>query len=478
VRIEIPRLVIAAPSSGSGKSTVATGLMAALRRLPGSAAVQGFKVGPDYIDPGYHSVATDRPARNLDTWMVPVRRVLESFGRAAAGADVAVVEGVMGLFDGYSGSDDAGSTAEVAKILRAPVILVIDVRKMARSAAAVALGCARFDRALNVAGVICNNVGSPRHAAWVAEAIEAVGLPVLGCLPRQPELAVPERHLGLHTAIERQDEARAFIDNAARLVARHIDVPGVLRIARQAPPLDLPDTSEAWRRDPAAPPTGVRIAVAYDEAFCFYYTDNFDLLRAAGAEMAFFSPLASDRLPAGCSGLYLGGGYPELYADRLTANDRLWQSVRAAARAGMPIYAECGGLMVLSTALVDQTGQEYLMAGVLPGRARMLGRLTMGYRIVTARHDSILLARGEQVRGHEFHYSDWVERPDALPAAYDVVRHVGEDPTPEGFVRGNLLASYIHLHFASRPDMAERWVAACQAWQQSHPRGGSSQDEA
>jgi cobyrinic acid a,c-diamide synthase len=475
MRIEAPRLVIAAPASGCGKSTITSGLMAATVRR--GLRVQGYKVGPDYIDPGYHTAATGRAARNLDTWMVPADRVLGIFGRAMEGADLAIVEGVMGLFDGYGGKDDAGSTAEVARLLSAPVILVLDVRRMARSAAAMALGYREFDRRLNVAGVICNNVASPRHAAWVTEAIDDIGLPVLGCIPRQPELRIPERHLGLHTAVERTAEVEAFLEHAAEIVTRYVDLDRLLAIAHRSPALDISHPTLAsgsnghW--SPAVRPSkeraGLPLAVARDEAFCFYYADNFDLLRSAGAEIVFFSPLRATHLPKGCAGLYLGGGYPELYADQLAGNQPLMQAVRAAAGSGMPVYAECGGLMYLTHSLRDLAGVEHPMAGVLPGQSRMCEQLTMGYRMATARRDSVLLACGDQVRGHEFHYSDWIGFPDQRrSAAYDVVRHTGEEPWAEGYAVGNVLASYIHLHLASRPGMAERWVAACRVYQRSH----------
>ncbi len=463
MRIEIPRLVIAAPASGSGKSTVASGLMAALRGA-GGHTVQGFKVGPDYIDPGYHAAATGRPARNLDTWMVPPARVLSSFGRAVAGVHIAIVEGVMGLFDGYHARDEEGSTAQVAKLLGAPVILVLDVRKMARSAAAMALGYRSFDPQLNVAGVVCNNVGSARHAVWVREAVESVGLPVLGCIPRHEALRIPERHLGLHTAVERAGEVQAFLRSASEMVMRHVDLERLWALARQAPPLDVPSDAPMAAE---APP--VRLAVARDEAFCFYYEDNFDFLRSAGAEPVFFSPLCAPTLPEDIAGLYLGGGYPELYAAQLADNLTLCRAVRAAADAGLPIYAECGGLMYLAQGLSDLAGGVYQMAAVLPGRTRMRSQLVMGYRMARARRDSVLLRQGEQVRGHEFHYSDWVDCPDDMPHAYDVVRCEGEAECSEGFAQNNILASYTHLHFAARPGMAERWVQACRMWRQSRP---------
>ncbi|NDJ77161.1 MAG: cobyrinate a,c-diamide synthase [Chloroflexi bacterium] len=462
VKIETPRLVIAAPASGSGKSTIATGLMAALSR---DHAVQGFKVGPDYIDPGYHTAATGRVSRNLDTWMVPIPAVQATFARATADTDIAIIEGVMGLFDGYETKTESGSTAEVAKLLSAPVILVLDVGKMARSAGALALGYRDFDPALNVAAVICNNVGSDKHALWVTEAVESIGLPVLGCIPRTPELRIPERHLGLHTAVERTAEVQAFLSHAAELVTQHIDLDRLWQIARAVPSLAI-DLREI---ESEAGPV-VQLGVARDEAFCFYYEDNFDLLRLAGAEVVFFSPLHDDRLPEGIAGLYLGGGYPELYAAQLAGNTPMLSAIRAAIQAGMPVYAECGGLMALTQSITDLSGTTYPMIGVLPGQSHMRERLTMGYRNITADRDTLLLPQGEQTRGHEFHYSDWVGAMDNIPRAYRITPRLREDVRFEGYAHGNLLASYVHLHFGAHPALATNCVRACQAWQAEQER--------
>jgi cobyrinic acid a,c-diamide synthase len=310
VKVKIPRLVIAAPASGCGKSTVATGLMVA---LSDDHVVQGFKVGPDYIDPMYHTAASGRASRNLDTWMVPQAQVKATFARATADADLAIIEGVMGLFDGYEAKTESGSTAEVAKLLRAPVILVLNVAKMARSAGAMALGYRDFDPELDVAGVICNNVGSDRHAQWVTEAVEAVGLPVLGCVPKTKTLRIPERHLGLYTAVERLAEVETFLGHAKGLMAQHVDLDRLWAIARRAAALEVGQDG-ILSHDRRSRATVVRLAVARDEAFCFYYEDNLDLLRSAGAKMVFLSPLRDAALPEGTAGLYLGGGYPELYA--------------------------------------------------------------------------------------------------------------------------------------------------------------------
>lgn len=457
MKVTIPRLVVAAPSSGSGKSTIATGLMAALAR---EHVVQGFKVGPDYIDPGYHTAAAGRVSRNLDTWMVPIPQVLAGFGRAVAGADIAVVEGVMGLFDGYDAKTEQGSTAQVAKLLHTPAVLVIDVGKMARSAGAIALGYRDFDPDLNVAGVICNNVGSEKHAMYVTQAIESIGLPVLGCVPRNALLRIPERHLGLQTAVERTAEIDAFLKLAGDIVAQHVDMEKLWQIAQSAKNFEViePHFNQNFKI-PSEPP--VRIGVARDEAFCFYYEDNFDLLEEAGAELIFFSPLRDETLPYKLDGLYLGGGYPELYAAELANNGSMMVAIRQAIQAGLPTYAECGGLMFLTESITDMEGVMYPMIGVVPGRSQMVGKLTMGYRRVTAVVDNILMPSNTETRGHEFHYSDWLDRPENLTYAYQVSPRMWERIRREGYVDGHLLASYVHLHFGANRELPNQFVSSC-----------------
>lgn len=459
MRIDIPRLLIGAPSSGSGKSTITIGLMAA---LADSHRVQGFKVGPDYIDPGYHTAATGRISRNLDSWMLPADEVSRAFARTARDADIAIIEGVMGLYDGFNALSEEGSSAHLAKLLQAPVVLVLDVGKMARSAGALALGYRDYDPQLNLAGVICNRVGSPRHAQWVRQAVEGVGIPVLGCIPKSAALNIPERHLGLLMAEERHREVQALINSCAELFRDNIDLDRLWQIAASAAPLelDLPEDSQ--------PPAPVcRIAVARDEAFCFYYEDNLDALRQAGAEVVFFSPLRDTGLPSGCAGIYLGGGYPELYAAQLAQNVTIRREIAVAASRGMPVYAECGGLMVLTEYLLDLEGVSHEMIGLLPGHARMVERLVMGYREVTALQDSPVLAKGAMARGHEFHYSEWINQAqEEKSRAYVItprssVEHTG---IGEGYIDRNVLASYVHLHFGSNPIIPQRLVNSCGVW--------------
>lgn len=419
--------------------------------------VQGFKVGPDYIDPGYHTAATGRASRNLDTWIIPPGRVKELFSRSQTDADISIIEGVMGLFDGYDGRTESGSTAEVAKLLCSPVVLVIDAGSMARSAGAVALGFRQFDPDLNLAGVIVNNMAGAAHAQWVTESIQSVGSNVLGCIPHSEELCVPERHLGLYTAGERGAATSQFVEAARDVVRQHVDLSALESLAHSAP--EIKAAIQPVRKNPS-----VRIAVARDEAFCFYYEDNFDLLREAGAELVFFSPLYDHSLPAGVSGLYLGGGYPELYAAQLADNKAMRASLQMGVSAGIPTYAECGGLMSLAEYYVDGSGTEYPMAGVLSGYTRLTGRLKMGYREVIALQANAMLKKNEKARGHEFHYSEWIRLESDNAFAYTIQPRLGGEPQPEGFSKKNLLASYVHLHFASNPNLAGNFVNACQAW--------------
>lgn len=458
MQVNIPCIVISAPMSGSGKSTITTGLMAALAE---DHIVQGFKVGPDYIDPGYHTLACKRVSRNLDTWMVSHERVKQSFAMASQDADIAVIEGVMGLYDGYDALSEDGSTAQVAKLVDAPVILVIDVGKMARSAGAIALGFQNFDPDLRFGGVICNNVASQNHATWVTQAVESIGIPVLGCIPRHENLHIPERHLGLHTAVERQAEIEAFLQSAAALILEHIDLEQIWSVAKQTTPIqaDLPTVILSSEYS-----STVKIAVARDEAFSFYYEDNFDYLRAAGVELIEFSPLHDKQLPTDIAGIYLGGGYPELYAAQFSENTSMLQALRQAIKSDMPLYAECGGLMILTEKIIDLHGESHPMLGILPGYTQMRERVRLGYREITAKQDTLLHKAGETVRGHEFHYSDWINHEDCPLNAYAVKSRRDEAERPAGITNGNLLASYIHLHFGSLPTIANRFVEQCMLW--------------
>ena len=457
--INIPRLVIAGTHSGVGKTTLAVGISAALRRR--GLRVQPFKVGPDYIDPTYHTLAAGRTARTLDAWMIPRQHIPALFARAVKGADIAVIEGVMGFYDGFDYESEQGSTAEIARLLKAPVTLVLDASSMARSAAAVALGFQAFAGELPLAGFILNRMGSESHGRGVSEAVErATGLPVFGWLPRQESVHIPERHLGLVPTAE-PGRWQSFIQAAADLVEQHLDLNALLAAARASHPLRLP----AFDALPSPVPeleTRPIIAVARDAAFSFTYPDNLDLLRAAGAAITFFSPLQDPALPAHTSGVILSGGFPEVYAASLAANKAMHAALRQAHARGLPIYAECGGLMYLTQRIVDQENRSFPMVGLLPGASRMSGQLTLGYRLAEAAGDSWLLRAGEQVRGHEFHYSQWEGGKESVRPAYRLLpTREGEPTRMEGAHAGNLWASYVHLHFWSKPELAWRFVAAC-----------------
>ena len=451
-------IVIAGVRSGVGKTTIASGVMGALARR--GQRVQPFKAGPDYIDPTYHALACGVPSRNLDTWLLPHPVASELFHRAAAAADLAVVEGVMGLFDGHSDLGEDGSTAELAKLLDAPVILIADAAKVARSVAAEILGYQQFDPALRIAGVILNGVGSERHLQFCQPQIEATtGIPVIGWLPRRADLVQPERHLGLIPTVE-GTVVSEWYDTLIAQIEQTVNLDAILRIAQTAgAPAGIPDAAPVF--PPDALPTRAAIAVARDRAFSFYYQDSLDLLTAWGADIIPFSPLDDAALPAGAGGVYLGGGFPELFAAELADNAPMLDSIRRAVAAGVPVYAECGGLMYLGRALSDLDGRQYPMVGALPVVSSMSGRrLHLGYREVAAAADGPLLRAGETVRGHEFHWSVLQESPDAAGAAYRVIN---QDGRPEGFRAGSVWASYIHIHLGSRPGLAPRFVDTCAA---------------
>jgi cobyrinic acid a,c-diamide synthase len=450
-------IVIAGTVSGVGKTTVATGLMGALCQK--GLKVQPFKTGPDYIDPSYHSWVTGEPSRNLDSWLLSRDAVLELFSRAMVAKDIAVIEGVMGLYDGHSSISDEGSTAELAKLLGAPVILVVDSRKGARSLAAMVAGYKAFDPALNLGGVILNGIGSDDHLRFCREAIEHyTKVAVLGYLPRRDELSLPERHLGLVPTVE-GPASREFLKNLVEQCQATLNIAEILRLSEQAA---VPKVKPSLF--PEKPkPVVVRIAVAQDKAFSFYYQDSLDLLGAWGAEIIPFSPLQDRELPQNISGLYIGGGFPELYAAGLAENKPVKDAIKTAAAGGMPLYAECGGLMYLGESIKDLEGRKYTMAGAIPVASQIDSpRLSLGYRTVQALGDGPMLRRGETVRGHEFHWSVLEKNADR-PNAYSII---DKGKRREGFHKGNLLASYIHLHLGSLPSMVGRFVENCQKFRQ------------
>ncbi|WP_026416141.1 cobyrinate a,c-diamide synthase [Actinomadura oligospora] len=456
--VALPRLVVAAPASGSGKTTVATGLMAALAAR--GLAVSPHKVGPDYIDPGYHGLATGRPGRNLDPWLTSEALVAPLLLHGARGADIAVVEGVMGLFDGAakagpggaSGGDFA-STAHVATLIDAPVVLVVDASAASRSVAATVHGFRSFGtggrsgsvgrgRSVRFGGVILNRVGSEAHAALCRDAIEETGVPVLGALPRTDDIAKPSRHLGLVPAAERHAEAVETVRRLGELVAAHCDLDALTALAHSAPDLH----EEPWS-PPYDEPARTRVAVAGGAAFTFGYAENEELLAAAGAEVVRFDPLRDEHLPDGTRAVVIGGGFPEVYAADLSANEPLRKEISAFTG---PLYAECAGLLYLADELDGKP-----MCGVLHGvKATMTSKLTLGYRAAVAVSDSVVARAGERFHGHEFH------RTATDPVHGATAAWQWSKDRAAGFVQGGCVASYLHLHWAGSPDSARRLVEA------------------
>lgn len=462
--VTIPRILIAGTHSGVGKTTVAVGLMAAMAKR--GMIVQPFKVGPDYIDPSYHTLVTGRISRNLDTWLLKDKLVCGVFQEASAGATIAVIEGVMGLFDGHASTNDRGSTAELAKLLQASIILVVDGSHMARSAAALVQGYLKFDPAVRIEGVIFNQVRE-RHFALLREALQRyTDVPALGYLPPDPNLAIPERHLGLVPATEDSGMAQ-LRERLADTVIGSVDLEHIMRIAKNAAPLpwaELPGKAQDHQ------PHLVRIGVARDRAFHFYYQENLQLLQTFGAELVDFSPLSDQRLPERLDALYLGGGFPEVFASQLAQNEPLRREIKCAVEEGLPTYAECGGLMYLAECLIDKQGSEHAMVGVLPGTIRMTNRLqNFGYATLIPKRDTILANADDPIKGHEFHYSVWDHQVPPGQAAYVVVKR-RESRRLEGFTQGNLLASYIHVHFLTNIRWARGFVASAQRFRHTTGR--------
>ncbi|XEC96089.1 cobyrinate a,c-diamide synthase [Paenibacillus tarimensis] len=450
-----PRLMIAGTGSGAGKTTVTIGMMHALQKR--GLRVQGFKCGPDYIDPTYHSAVTGRASRNLDTWMMPGETVTEIFLRSSASADVSVIEGVMGLYDGKDPLSNEGSTAHIATLLECPVVLVVNVQSMARSAAAVVTGFQKLDERVRMAGVIVNKCGSEGHYRIVKAAIEQeCRIPVVGWLGRDETLQIPERHLGLVPAVER-GELTPLFDRAAELIEAGVDLDAVLSIAKDVPLLESPANSLFVHRKEAGPV----IAVARDAAFNFYYPENLELLECLGAYIVEFSPLAGETVPSDADGVYIGGGFPEEYAAALSDNLQLKNDLHALVAAGMPVYAECGGYMYLCRSITDRSGRTFPMAGIISAEVKMQSKLAaLGYREARALQDCLLLAEGNFIRGHEFHYSTLTpDDEETFPYAYETKGMRGTKK--EGYCSGNVLAGYTHVHFASNPEAAARWIGLC-----------------
>ncbi len=457
-----PRLVVAGVESGVGKTSLTLGLVAALTRR--GLRVQPFKVGPDFLDPTYLRLAAGRDCRNLDTWMCGDDYVRRLFSQVAADADVAVIEGVMGMYDGAWSEHSGGSTAHVAVLLGAPVLLVANAKGAARSFAAMVLGFANFEPQPSVAAVIANRVGSQRHADWLAAALKSHELPPLvGAVPRDALPVLQSRHLGLVSA-DRENLTRETLERLADAVERHVDLERLLAIAdTQTKPLAVAVHLDPMPALPSAGPA-VRLGVARDRAFHFYYADNLDMLRRAGAKLIFFSPLDDPGLPPDLGGLYLGGGYPEVYAQALADNTAMREDIRQFAEAGGPVFAECGGLMLLGQRLWNLDNQAFPMCGLFPFETRMLPRLKrLSYTEVAFLHDTPLGPAGTRARGHEFHFSELIADEPVAKQAYSVTRR-GAAVETQGFVKKNTLAGYIHLHFASAPAMVPYFIQVCRTY--------------
>lgn len=458
--MKIPRVILAGTNSGCGKTTLSAGIMAALVKR--GITVQPFKVGPDYIDPMFHTFVTGRYSRNLDSWLMDEATVMHLFQKNARGCGLALVEGVMGLYDGFGGSSIEGSTAHVSRILKSPVVIVMNAYGMALSAAALVQGFKDFKGGTDIRGVILNRIDSRGLFVYLKDIIESnTGVKVLGYMPHSGEYALPERHLGLVPGVEVAD-LRDRLDRLAQAVEKTIDLDMLVNMAEEAPELEKSAAGVPAVKSGAH----VRIGVAWDKAFNFYYRDNLDLLEMLGAELVYFSPLGDGRLPAGIDGVYFGGGFPEVFARKLSNNTSMMNDVREKLLNGLPAYAECGGLMYLCRTIRDKNGESYDMADVIPACCEMTTALQrFGYLTVNFCRDNILGGRGSTTRAHEFHYSTLkVEEGHKIDYCYEIQKQTGSGKQisyRDGVKLCNLLAAYQHIHFWSNPQLAANFVENC-----------------
>lgn len=457
--MSVKKIIIAGVASGVGKTTVSGAIIYSLKKK--GFSVQPFKIGPDYIDVSYHSLISGRQCRNLDVWMMRTSGVLDSFSESCVDADIAVIEGVMGLFDGVSGRDDFGSTAHVARLLDAPIILVIDAAKSARSVAALAFGFIHFNKLLKFKGIILNNVAGQRHAAFIKEAFSSkIRIPIIGTIIRNEEITMEERHLGLIPALESDETGKRAMNRSAKYVAEYINIDKLVAAT------DQPGNAARLHKSADRPPGNAKIAVALDESFNFYYADNFDALRKQKIDLVFFSPIHDRGLPRDISGVVLGGGFPEVLAERLTRNQSMKNSILKAAEGGVPIYAECGGLMYLTRSITspyhrsdNKVGEDnsnmktHSMVGLFEADTVMDQKLTLNY--TEAKCNASFFSRIGNIHGHEFHYSKIRNLASDVRFAYALRKGEGIDNNKDGLVVENCLASYMHIHFAD-PRLARR----------------------
>lgn len=466
-----PRILIAGDRSSAGKTTISTGIMSVLRDM--GYNVQPFKVGLDFIDPGYHTEVTGRYSRNLDGYLMPEPAVHEVFSHATKGADIAVIEGVRGLYEGLEATSDTGSTAQIAKILKCPVILVINARSITRSAAALVSGYSSFDPEVNIVGVILNNIGSPRHSEKARTAIDTyTGIPVIGEIPRNESMKISMRHLGLVPALEGRRKLDNFDDNLGKIkniIKEGVDFDKLISFAGSAEPLPEPVENIFKRKTPGST---AKIGIALDEAFNFYYQDNLELLELAGAELEYFSPVNDTDLPD-VDGLYIGGGYPELFAKELEDNHSMREAIRQASSRGMPIYAECGGLMYLTGEITtgvsgegnyhmaSMKGGTFEMVGAFPGKTLMGHKRVVSYNIGRFVKDNVIGKAGNTFIGHEFHHSEVLGLPEDTTFAIRLDRGTGIRGELDGILVKNTMGAYAHLHAVSYTDFAGSFVDFC-----------------
>ena len=453
---KLPRIMIAGTNSGVGKTTVTLGIMFAL--VQKGIEVQGFKAGPDYIDPSHHKFVTGNASRNLDTWMMGDSACRELFERSAVNADVSVIEGVMGLYDGSIDSTGHGSSAHLAKLLKTPVILVISAKGIAQSAGAVVMGYKEFDKDINLSGIIVNNVSSHSHYDCIKSSIEETcSVPVLGYLKKDKEIIIPERHLGLVPSEENVGQSNLY-ERLGKMALETVDIDGLLKVARSAGA--FPDYDKSIFLDGNVT-ADINLAIAKDNAFCFYYQDDIDLFEALGAKVKYFSPLSNRRLPDDIDGIFLGGGFPELYTEKLLENDSMKKSILEAYNQGTVIYGECGGMMYLLERLIDCDGSSFNMCGVLSGTSRMENRRQgLGYIIAEATCDNVICKRGDTFRAHEFHWSKLLDVPENTIFAYKTRKSNGKESGYDGICKKNVLASYTHVHFSSNPELARNLLSS------------------